>query len=44
MHAVQSRRLGSDPLGAAAVQQHEFFKPINWRKLERREARAAIVN
>jgi hypothetical protein len=23
------------------VQKHEFFKPINWRKLEQREVRLA---
>ena len=38
--ATQSKRLGNEASGGAlAVQQHDFFKGINWRKLERREAR-----
>lgn len=37
---VQSKRLGCDAAGALSVQQHDFFKLINWRKLERREVRA----
>jgi len=36
---LQSKRLGSGLTGAEDVQKHEFFKPINWRKLERREVR-----
>ena len=40
--ALQSKRLGSSGAsGAADVQQHEFFKPINWRKLELREVRVS---
>ena len=38
---LQTKRLGGESSGAVAVQQHEFFKPINWRKLERREVRGA---
>jgi len=35
----QTKRLGSEPGGAAALQQHDFFKTVQWGKLERREVR-----
>jgi len=35
---MQAKRLGSRADGGSEeVQGHAFFKPINWRKLERRE-------
>jgi hypothetical protein len=37
---AQVKRLGSRPDGGGAdVQQHEFFKGVNWRLLELRQVR-----
>lgn len=33
----EARRLGAGPTGAAAVQQHDFFKGLNWKRLLAKE-------